>query len=412
MRAIVFSFSFSIICTTPCLDMSIRIFFKGLDRGYNARYWSLPNHQEPFEPLLTDIVVPHSLLFNRAGDRVPKEVTFEQAKYWGVEDGDCALYGQAQSLDGSTKFCLRFILNVEEVMRDRKSLTFRTYVRLLKDARFHSKHLVKAEGLFVPVHYGLWLMETGDWAGNVVCSITQWCGKSWNELSRTDMNTEANSILVGRTLEMLHDYGVTHGGVVHRADFRHLIFDVDAPGLSRDDLFNGQTPCYIVDFAEARAGHACTRRLPVLPLDVLLNPKEVGCAELADVMDSLKFMDTSRKLSPKCETYKALQWYDEYSKAFPDLKRSDVLLGQRAKFYSEMPSLYPELHVSFESPGECSKMILYRDPDWDEETVLSVDSAADYRADSTSPETVADHLDVVDDKLRLTEPEDPVVALP
>ncbi|KAJ7728850.1 hypothetical protein DFH07DRAFT_998708 [Mycena maculata] len=154
-----------------------KILFKGLDRKYTASYWNLPNHEEPFEPLLADaLVVSHSLLLNRAGDRVPKKVKFEHAKYWGLEDGDSAIYTQAQSADGSTKFCLRFILNAEEATRDRKSLTFETYVRLLLDARFHSQHLVRAEGVFVPRHYGMWLMDTGDWAGQVLCSITQWCG--------------------------------------------------------------------------------------------------------------------------------------------------------------------------------------------------------------------------------------------
>ncbi|KAJ7728847.1 hypothetical protein DFH07DRAFT_1066344 [Mycena maculata] len=390
-----------------------KIFFTGLDCEYTATYWNLPKHNEPFEPLPTDtIVVPHSLLINRAGDRIPHEVTFEQAGHWGYEEGHCAvIYGQAHSVDGSTTFCLRFILNVGVSTRNRESLTWHTYVRLLKDARFHSKYLTKAEGVFVPLHYGLWLMETGDWAGNVICSITQWCGKSWNELSRTDMNTEANRILVGRTMELLHDYGVTHGGIVYPADRRHLILDVDAPGLSRADLLNGKAPCYIVDFGDARTRHACTRRVPVLPLDALLFPKQVGCAELADVLELLEFMDNSRKLSPDSDTYKALEWYDEYSRRFPHLKASDVRLAQRAKLFKDMPPLYPELIVSFEGPEPYSKMFLEIDPDWDEETVLSVDSADDPRADSTSPETVADHLDVAIDKLRDTEPEDPVVAL-
>ncbi|KAJ7728853.1 hypothetical protein DFH07DRAFT_998713 [Mycena maculata] len=386
-------------------------FFKGLDREYTATYWNLPNHEELFEPLHTDIVVPESLLLNRAGDRVPKKVKFEQSKYWGLEDGDCALYGQAQSKDASTKFCLRFILNAEEATRERTSLTFQTYVRLLLDARFHSQHLVRAEGVFVPRHYGMWLMDTGDWAGQVLCSITQWCGKSWNELSCTDMSTEANRILVGRTLEMLHDFGVIHGGVGYRADFRHLILDVDAPGLSHADLLNGKAPCYIVDFANTRSRHACTRRLPVLPLDAHVIAGEVGCPELMRVTHLLGFMKNLPRLSPDSKTYKALQWYDKYSKAFPGLKRSDVLLGQREKFYSEMPPVYPELHVSFEGPGECSKMIVYQDPDSDEETVLSVDSSDDSRADWTRPETAADHLNVAVDKLWLAEPEDPAVDL-
>ncbi|KAJ7728846.1 hypothetical protein DFH07DRAFT_969747 [Mycena maculata] len=346
-----------------------KIFFTGLDREYSVTYWNLPNHEEPFEPLHTDIVVPDSLLLNRAGDRVPMK---------------------AQSKDGSTKFCLRFILNAEEVARNRKSSTWHTYVRLLKDARFHSEYLFKAEGVFVPLHYGMWLMDTKDWAGKVLCSITQWCGKSWNELLRTDMNTEANRILVGRTMELLHDYGVIHGGVVYPPDFRHLILDMDAPGLSPADRLNGKAPCYIVDFADARARHACAPRLPVLPLDAYVNAGEVGCAELAKVTYRLGFMATSSRLSPDCESYKALEWYDEYFKQFPDLRASDVRNAQRAKLFKDMPPLYPELIVSFDGPEPYSKMSMRVDLDWDEETFLSVDSADGSRADSMSPETVAD----------------------
>ncbi|KAJ7464827.1 hypothetical protein B0H11DRAFT_2051554 [Mycena galericulata] len=400
----------------PLLDMAttVEISFEGLSQKYTATNWSLPKHEEPFEPLLTDVIsVPHSLLINRGGDRIPKKVTFEQARRWGYEEGHCAvIYAQAQSVDGSTKFCLRFILNTEESTRDRQSMTFQSYVRLLKDAKFHSRHLVKAEGVFVPRHYGIWLMDTGDWAGKVVCSITQWCGNPWNELSRTDMNTQKNRILVGRTLEILHDFHVTHGGVVYPPDFRHVILDVEAPGLSREDLLNGKAPCYIVDFSEARARHACARRLPVLPLDAYVYAQEMGCAELAKVTYRLGFMKQTRRLAPECETYKALEWYSQYSKRFPHLKRSDLRLAQRAKLYADMPRLYPEVHVWFEGPEE--KMMIQMiipDSDCDEETVLSADSAVESRAESMSPETVSDPLDVAVDKLRLTESEDRVVAL-
>lgn len=95
-------------------------------------------------------------------------------------------------------------------------------------------------------------------------------------------------------MEALHDYGVTHGGVVFPADFRHLTLDVDAPGLSSAGRLNGKARCYIVDFAEARQ-HQCGRRLPVLPLDALLNSNEFGCAELANVTYLLKFMKTSHR---------------------------------------------------------------------------------------------------------------------
>jgi hypothetical protein len=100
-------------------------------------------------------------------------------------------------------------------------------------------------------------------------------------------------ILVGCTMETLHDFGVTHGGLVYPADLRHLILDVDAPGLSRDDVLGGKARCYVVDFADARVGHNCARRLPVLPLDAFLTSREVGCSESEKVTYLLGFMKTS-----------------------------------------------------------------------------------------------------------------------
>jgi hypothetical protein len=44
----------------------------------------------------------------------------------------------------------------------------------------------------VPVHYGVWLMNTGDWAGKVLFSIAQYCGVAWHGLRFTKFNTEAN----------------------------------------------------------------------------------------------------------------------------------------------------------------------------------------------------------------------------
>ncbi|KAJ7780840.1 hypothetical protein DFH07DRAFT_440526 [Mycena maculata] len=142
------------------------------------------------------------------------------------------------------------------------------------------------------VRYGLWLMERGDWAGNVICSITQWCGKSWNELSRPYMNTEANKILVGRTMELLHDYGAIHGGIIYPADLRHLILDVDAPGLSRADLLNGKAPCYVVDFGDARATCLQSQGPCSTPRFALVSKasgmcRTCGCARLAQIHEYL-----------------------------------------------------------------------------------------------------------------------------
>jgi hypothetical protein len=180
----------------------------------------------------------------------------------------------------------------------------------VKDAKFHSTYLAYAEGLMVPIHYGMWQMDTGDWASKILFSITQWCGISWNELSHTRMNTEANryesspslycislihpySILVGRTFEALHDHGVQWGNLADFEDFRHAIIDVNAPGLSREDLLNGKAPCYIVGFSEAYATHYCMRKLPILPLGSYVPLEEVCCDEIASVLILLDFMEKS-----------------------------------------------------------------------------------------------------------------------
>ncbi|KAJ6561122.1 hypothetical protein DFH09DRAFT_1279366 [Mycena vulgaris] len=320
--------------TTP-----IRVRFENLPYKYLARRWSIPNHHhnQSFEPIPADItciyVSARSLFINRQGDRRPHEISLDEARTWGFngKDDTEVIYAQAKTADASKRFCLRMVLNVEHSTSNTHSTTFRVCDRLVKDAKFHSTHLLSAEGLFVPLHYGMWVMDTGEWAG-------KWCGIPWNELVHTKMNTEANRILVGRTFEALHDYGIDHGGLRCGYDFRHVIIGIHAPGLNWDDLLNGKAPCYIVDFAEARATHQCTRKVPILPLDAFLRDKEVGCVEITDVLVLLKFMRPSNTLT---RTSEALEWHAKYSELYPDVKNSRVLIAQRARLYHDMPPVYP-----------------------------------------------------------------------
>ncbi|KAJ7781739.1 hypothetical protein DFH07DRAFT_385561 [Mycena maculata] len=202
-------------------------------------------------------------------------------------------------------------------------------------------------------------------------SVVSRSGAENRELSRTDLNTDANRILIGRTM---HDYGVAHGDVVYPPDSHHLILDVDAPGLSRADLLNGKAPCYIVEFS-----HACavTGFLSYPSMHMRLQGK-------LDVPNSRKYHtgSTSWRLHAMCLFGRFYSHGTHFLQCRPIARRTrhrsgatntpryfptsnaDVLPGQRAKFYSEMPPLYPELDVSFEGPGECSKMIIYRDSDW------------------------------------------------
>jgi len=150
----------------------------------------------------TSLVVPRTrgLFINSPGDKLPEEVTLDDAKNWGLNDGNDTDLIFARAKTTISRFCLRLVPNADKFIRHKGSNRYRAFARLVKDAKFHSTRLTEMEGIMVPIHYGMWLMNTGDWAGKVLFSITQWCGVSWNELSYTGMNTEANRILVGRTL--------------------------------------------------------------------------------------------------------------------------------------------------------------------------------------------------------------------
>ncbi|KAJ7439230.1 hypothetical protein FB451DRAFT_1192271 [Mycena latifolia] len=341
--------------------MTTRIWvrFEGLQANYFAKQWRIPNHTRPFEPIPDDtrcIIVPRarSLFINGPGDRHREEISLNEASTWGLSSGeyDQAIYARAKTANASKRFCLRMILNVMQSTSDIHSSTFQVYDRLVADAIFHSTHLLDAEGLFVPLHYGMWVMDTGDWAGKVLFSITQWCGVPWNDLAETKMNTEANRILVGRTFEALHDYGIDHGGGLRCSyDFRHVTIDVEASGLTEADLMNGKAPCYIVDFSEARANHQCARKLPILPLDAFPHRKEVGCREIADVLILLKFMRmpvAGAQPDPTTHASQALEWHAKYCERHPDVEPYHVLIAQRERLFHGMPPVYPDIDISFE----------------------------------------------------------------
>ncbi|KAJ7804489.1 hypothetical protein B0H14DRAFT_2883860 [Mycena olivaceomarginata] len=345
---------------------TIRVALEAPNRKYTALSWDIPGHDVAFEPIPNNATIvvakANPLFINRGRNRFPTMVDFEEAKTWGLEDDHpSVLYVQARSGDRSTRLCLRLIFNAEESTRDPASSTYQAYARLVQDAIFHSTRLFRVEGIFVPQHYGMWIMDTGEWAGTVLFSITQWCGQSWYDLSQTNLNTEANRMLVGRTLEALHDYGVEHGELGLACDLRHVVIDVHAPALTEEDVLNGNAPCYIVGFAEA-SDHHCGRRLPILPLDAFVDAKEMGCNEVANTTYLLKFMKGAQtRVSPTCDTYRALEWHREYSKHYPDTCNAHVMMAQRDKFYNEMPSIYSGLHVSFADNNIYSRAILERD---------------------------------------------------
>ncbi|KAJ7355611.1 hypothetical protein DFH08DRAFT_852995 [Mycena albidolilacea] len=364
------------------MTTTIRVHFEGSPYQYTAKRWNIPNHDHPFKSMPADataLIVPQtrSLFFNDQFDKRPQAITLDAAKTWGADDDDTGLFF-ARARTTTSGFCLRLVLNADKFIRHKNSKRFQAFSRLVRDAQFHSAHLDEIEGLIVPIHYGMWLMDTGDWAGKVLFSITQWCGISWNELSYTRMNTEANRILVGRTFEALHDSGVDYGGLSGFDIFRHVIIDISAPGLTRDDLLNGKAPCYITGFSEAHISHQCMRRVPVLPLGSYLPAKEVRCEEISHVLVLLDFM---KRADTRVSASAALEWHDKYSELYPDADNLEVLMAQRARLYPDVPSVYEgQLTVSFEGDDEYPKAIIQR--------IATVDSGGEQEQ---TPDQPLDH---------------------
>ncbi|KAJ7100138.1 hypothetical protein B0H15DRAFT_1018416 [Mycena belliarum] len=372
--------------------------FKELPHEFLARKWSIPNHTGSFVSLPPDapyiVIYEEAIFANQLVSKRRMKLSLEQTRTWGYNgDDDQAIFAQAQTLDADPikLFCLRMILNAERSTSDARSSSFQVFEKLVKDAEFHSNHLRNLEGVYVPLHYGMWIMDTGDWAGKVVFSLTQWCGSSWNELQHTTLNTEANRILVGRSYEALHDFGIYCGGLHRSHDFRHVLLDLSAPGMTRAQRLNGEAPCYIVDFSEARADHDCKRTVPVLPLGSILSPKLVGCREMTDALFLLKFMPT---IKPTKQLLETVAWHSEYSKRHPDQPGWQVRAAQRAKLYPDMPPVHPQYKLAFadDSPyaratftDECAA---YSD---DEGETTDIGDVVDgFRAESASPETISD----------------------
>ncbi|KAK7038227.1 hypothetical protein R3P38DRAFT_2905110 [Favolaschia claudopus] len=335
--------------------------FEALNRNFVARYWPIPNHSKSFTPIppnaTLSIPAKRAFAMNRAGDRRSYQFPYDYVNTWGLTDDG---YRDVVYARASKKYCLRMIFNVEQALEDIQSDPYEAYVRLVKDAKFHSNHLEGVPDLPVPVHYGMWVMDTGDWAGIVLFSLMQYCGISWYELSFTKLNTEANRIAVGRAYEMLHDYGVDRGGLESKNEFRHVILDIYESSLTKQDLLDGKARVYITGFSEARR-HRCARRLPALPLDSWLKRDEVGCAEIRTLICLLGFMVLP--VVEKPIAVEALEWYDNYSKLNPIVTKAHVLVAQRQRFYPQFPPVYPLLHITIPYVDELySRVLITRDP--------------------------------------------------
>ncbi|KAJ7650257.1 hypothetical protein FB45DRAFT_1050317 [Roridomyces roridus] len=328
---------------------SIRIRFEGSSRNYTftAREWAIPDHDGPFHalpPEATHFLIQRdkSLFTNGPGCRLREEVELDTARRWGYSDEESVIFARASSSRG---YCMRFIFNATHVLRHTLSQPYQAYLRLSADAEFHSLHLDVLEGRIAPRHYGMWVMETGEWAGKVLLSITDYCGVSWNDLELSKLSNEANRQRIGRALEMMHDLNINHGDL--GSDMRHVLLDIHGPDLSPGDLSAGRVNCYITDFSSATT-HKCTRKLPVLPLDAWALARQVGCREIHQVLHHLQFMPSAKAHEASLVT-RALEWYEKYTEEYPNEHSVDVRIAQRAQLFSQYGQIYPDIRVEIVS---------------------------------------------------------------
>nr|GAT52240.1 predicted protein [Mycena chlorophos] len=311
---------------------------------FTAYRWSLPGKDQGNFSSLPDVAqtlrIPlRSFFANSLGDQRRVNMPVSAACGWGIEDMARIYYARAVAPDG-TRFCLRFIFNAVEATANRNPENVQHYRRLITDARFHSDHLQATAGVITPIHYGVWAMDTKSWAGMVFFSLTQWCGVSWRSLYGTKMDTPENRLLVGRTFEMLHDIGIQLDGVVaDSGDFRHVLFDVDDPGVSPDLIFKS-------------GNHKCGRKIPIVPTGPI---HACGCEELDSVLFLLGF---SKPLEAPISADDAVKWYEEYARRHPSYSNSSILIAQRQRLYPNYPAVYSGLTIAFQDETEYPPLTL------------------------------------------------------
>ncbi|KAF7292737.1 hypothetical protein MIND_01172000 [Mycena indigotica] len=293
---------------------------------------------------------------NYAGDR-RVSIPLDNARRWGLVEDQRVQIAQATTSD-EQRFCLRFIFNAEKVAPKHDPTRNRRFIQaLINDTAFHVKHLQTVEGLLVPRNYGMWKMHTGNWAGTVLFSLTQWCGTPWQSLVGTRLDTRANRLLIARTCEALHDLGVKINGVMGNAvDLCHIILDLDDPNLTEEMAEAGQARCYVVDFSRATQ-HKCKRSLPLVPLGngafkLLMQTLELnfGCRELKNLAYLLELMPIAGLQyafePPETPIKEAIKWHDDYFAAHPSYSNAAVLVAQRVTLFPNALPVYPSLEVS------------------------------------------------------------------
>ncbi|KAF7323772.1 hypothetical protein MKEN_00598300 [Mycena kentingensis (nom. inval.)] len=326
----------------------LRIHFPGSDTPFIAGRWKIPDHTiGPFHLLpaeTTDIYIRQLFRNSRINDGMRLKVAVEYARIWGAEDEPEIIYARAETADGAHRFCLRFIFNADLATNDKLLETYDMYQRLIADAKFHTRHLMNVAGTLVPRHFGMWFMETADWAGTVLFSLTQWCGVPFSRLLGTPYDTLENRLLIGRTFEMLHDHGILYDSHLLTQLMRHVLIDIHDPAVAPDThkLLMGMAPCYIVSFPTAAAQHVCQRKTPILPLGSYVPRADYGCRELENVLFSLDFFEPRNDIDIETPTEDVLKWHRAYMQhngaAVPC--NGHALIALRAKLFPKHRPLY------------------------------------------------------------------------
>ncbi|KAF7299636.1 hypothetical protein HMN09_00969000 [Mycena chlorophos] len=334
---------------------SIEIHFDGIEPPYSqhftAKSWRIPTVDGPFTRLPSEAktlrVSRRSVYMNHYSSGERGELSLSEAREWGLSEETRIVYAKAVAVDGRA-FCLRFILNAQVATRDSSSRTSQFYSNLVQDAKFYTQHLRFAAGLIVPIHFGMWLMDTGEWAGKVLVSITQWCGTSWRSLMDTKYDTLENRLHIGQFFEILHDLGIElNGGMSNKEDFANIMLDFDDPLATEKVRLSGRARCYVVGFAHANI-HRCERKLPLLPLGSVIRRHIFGCPELAAVSLFLGFAKSSARSDLTVADIS--RWHDDYAAKHGDYCNATVLMAQRLALFPQEPRVYPSLMATFVKP--------------------------------------------------------------
>ncbi|KAF7292736.1 hypothetical protein MIND_01171900 [Mycena indigotica] len=338
----------------------IQLCFEG-SQTFSARMQGIRGVNGPFAPLPTAehvlTIATNSVFINNYTVDNRTVVKLDEAKQWGLVEDSRLVFARARASNGQ-RFCLRFIFHADRVARKGDPTGNMRFIQaLIDDTKFYVKNLRMVAGVLVPQNYGMWVMETGDWAGKVLFSLTEWCGTPWKTLMGTKLDTKANRQLIARTFEMFHDLGVKINGKCKMGNitgFTHVLLDLDDPNLTHEMAASGQARCFIVDFARAKR-HKCRRTLPLVPLGndafVLLVSSlklDIRCRELESIAFLLRLMPAPpyKTDSPETPIEEAIKWHADYSAAHPSYPNSVILIAQRAALFPRSFPVYPGLKVS------------------------------------------------------------------